>query len=140
MCPVLPETSKLRHNLPVPAFSNFPELSRKPALKTRTITIDPTLRDPMENGVEATSVRYTRRRRQFDVSIDMLTQDDYDELEDFVQTKAVFGSNVFLFPDNRNPRSPRMLQVKFSTLPAYTEVDNREDGVRQNCTFQLRER
>lgn len=117
----------------------FPELSRKPALKTRGSTLDPTLRDSMENGAEATGIRWTKRRRQWTVTIEALTPDDYDALEDFVVNQAMFGANIFSFPDVRNPKSPQSYLVRFSTIPDYTDTGSVEGEFRQNCTFVLRE-
>jgi len=136
VCPDLPETRNLSHNHPA---MDFPTLSRKPALKTRESTIDPTLRDSLENGMETSRARFTRRRRQFDVSIEHLTPADKTTLEDFVETDAVFGALSFNFPDNRDPANPVSLNVRFSTIPSYVEAGNEEGVFRQNCTFQIRE-
>jgi hypothetical protein len=121
---------------------NFPELSRRPALKTRQTTVDPTLRDPMTNGAEATNAQFTRARRQWDVSIDFLTPADVQQLEDFVNARtdgAFFGTNPFYFTDNRDLSNPRQLNVRFATLPAYNDAGDVEGEKRQNCTFTIRE-
>lgn len=117
----------------------FPELSRKPALKTHGVTIDPTLRDSYENGMESTRARYTRRRRQWDVSIDMITPQDYATLDSFVENLAVYGANFFGFPDDRDPTNPQVYRVRFATIPAYVDAGNIEGQFRQNVTFTLRE-
>lgn len=132
----LPESGNLRDNLGV---LYFPELSRKPALKTRRAHLDPTLRDSFENGAEATRPQNKSRRRQWDVSIDALTPDDVDKLDFFLEKEAVYGSNGFIFPDNRDPRNPRQYRVRFSVLPAMTDAGNVKGEFRQNCTFQIRE-
>ena len=97
----------------------------------------------MENGAEASRLRSTRGRRQWQVTITALTQEDVAILETFVRDTsgkgAAYGTNVFLFRDERDPANPVELHVRFSTLPDYTDVDNTGDGVRQDCTFTLRE-
>jgi len=118
---------------------NFPRLSRKPALKTRGTTLDPTLRDSMENGMESTRARFTRPRRQWEVSIDALTPADARKLQTFVELEAVFGANPFLFRDNRDPRHPEQLTVRFSTLPAFVDAGSIASEFRQNVTFTIRE-
>lgn len=117
----------------------FPELSRQPALKTHGTTLDPTLRDSYDNGMESTRARFTRARRQWDVSIDFLTPEDVIVLQAFVDNKAVYGANLFLFPDNRDPENPIAYRVRFSTLPSYSDTGNVGGDFRQNCTFQIRE-
>ena len=137
--PGLPETGQRWHN---PAVVTFPEISRRPAIKTRTGTSDPTLRDQMQNGAEATGLQFGRGRRTWDVTIENLTADDQTALETFYRDTSAKGSaygvNPFLFVDNRDPRNPVSLHVKFAQLPSFTDVAVSE-GIGQNCTFQLRE-
>jgi hypothetical protein len=116
---------------------NFPELSRKPALKTKTTTLDPTLRDSYENGMESTRARYTRQRRQWDVQIEALTPDDKTALDNFVRLQAVYGAVRFFFPNPLDKDD--VWTVRFSTLPSYQDAGNIEGGFRTNCSFQLRE-
>jgi hypothetical protein len=117
----------------------FPTLSRKPALKTRGQTLDPTLRDSYENGMEATRARWTRRRRQWDISIDLLTPDDMSALENFVEA-VQYGALNFLFADPRFPTEQHTTyNVRFSTLPSYSDAGSVEGEFRQNCTFSIRE-
>jgi hypothetical protein len=118
---------------------NFPELSRAPALRTKTSTIDPTLRDPMENGMETTRAKFTRRRRKWSVTIDFLTNDDWTRLETFVQQDAVYGAQIFIFPDNRDPRNPQSLCVRFDPVPTYTDAGFVGTEFRQNAAFGLSE-
>lgn len=132
----MPETGNPSDNL---AVLEFPQLSRKPALKTRRAMIDPTLRDSLENGMEATRPRFRRPRRQWSVSIDLLTPADCAALDDFVTKQALYGSVEFLFADERDPHNPKQLIVRFSLLPAYNDAGNVEGEFRQNCTFELRE-
>ena len=127
------------HNLAVSPPPLFVQLSRKPALKQRRSTLDPTLRDNMENGMESTRARYTRQRRQFAVSIDALTPADVDALDGFVDYVVVFGALPFLFHDERDPLTPVWRTVRFSTLPAYADAGSVNGEFRQNCTFELRE-
>lgn len=122
----------------MPTYPAFPTLSRKPALRTKTTTFDPTLRDTMENGMETTRARYTRRRRKWSVTIDFITNLDWLTLEAFVQNTAVYGANIFTFVDDR-PASPETVNVRFETIPSYTDAGYVETGFRQNCTFELGE-
>ena len=133
----MPDPANLPYNLTVPL--NFPDLSRQPALKQRRTTLDPTLRDTYENGMESTRARYTRPRRQWDVAIDALTPADVAILDTFVNTEAVFGAQIFTFPDLRDPANPAAYTVRFSTLPAYADAGSLDGEFRQNCTFQIRE-
>lgn len=117
----------------------FPQLSRAMSLKTKETTLDPTLRDSYENGMVSTRARYLRRRRHFNVSLDLLTLEDKATLDNFVQNQAVFGANIFLFADPRDPHNPQNYRVRFSTLPAYNDAGYTDGEYRQNCTFVLEE-
>jgi hypothetical protein len=117
----------------------FPTLTRKPALRTKTTTLDPTLRDPMENGMSSSRARYTRRRRKWSVTIDMLTLADQTALEDFVVNTAVFGAVLFTFLDTRNTASPETLTVRFEVLPSYTDCGFVSGEFRQNASFEIGE-
>ena len=121
------------------AYPTFPELTRKPALKTRGTRIDTTLRDPMSNGAEASRASATRRRRQWEYTIDALTPADYTALEEFVENVAEGGANPFLFQDLRDPTNPQTFTVRFSTIPAYQDAGSLQGEFRQNCTFTIRE-
>ena len=121
------------------AYPSFPELSRAPALKTKTATNDPTLRDTLDNGMEDTRARFTRRRRSWTVTIEFLSNDDWNTLELWVQTVAVYGANIFFFPDNRDPANPQQLMVRLAKLPEYTDAGWAQDQFRQHCTFEIRE-
>lgn len=117
----------------------FPQLSRSIALKTRETTLDPTLRDSYENGMESTRARYTRLRRQWEVSIDFLKPSDVTKLRTFVTKKVMAGALPFTFQDKRDPKNPLYYTVRFSALPSYTDTGNVEGEFRQNTQFQLRE-
>lgn len=124
----------------MPDYPTFPELSRSPALKTKTTSLDPTLRDAMENGMSSSRAKFTRRRRRWTVAIDFLTNDDAAALEDFVTRVAVYGANIFIFPDNRNPSGPdTSLYVRFEVIPVYTDAGWMQEEYRQNCTFEIGE-
>ncbi len=130
----------------MPPPPDFPQLSRFPSLKQKEDTLDPTLRDNYENGMESTRARYLRRRRQYSVSIDFLTNEDKEILDHFVEKIAVYGANIFILHDTkRNPKKPLQLFCRFSTLPSFTDAGwiqgcgYDEGEYRQNCTFQVRE-
>jgi len=120
----------------------FPDLSRRPAIKTRTgLAADPTLRDPMQSGAEATALQFPRARRQWEVTIEHMTWDDVQALDDFVRLTACYGANPFFFPDNRNPKNPLQLAVKFSVCPSYTDSTALDENgaITQTVAFQIRE-
>ncbi len=121
------------------AYPSFPDLSRAPALRTKTSSQDPTLRDTLDNGMESTRAKFTRRRREWAVEIDFLTNDDWRALEQFVQTTVVYGAGIFQFRDRRDADNPVTLTVRFSKIPGYTDAGWSVDEFRQNCTFELRE-
>lgn len=121
------------------AYPSFPRLSRAPSLETVETTIDPTLRDPMENGMETTRARFTRRRRTWTGSRKALTPADKDRLDRFVQNIAVYGANIFLYRDNRDRRNPQTYMVRFSVLPRWSDAGWVEGEYRQNLTFEIRE-
>ncbi len=117
----------------------FPELSRKPALKTKRKTNDPTMRDPMESGAEASRLRFPRGRREWTLTVDALTPADVTALDSFVVDIAGYGSNPFLFTDDRDPTNVQTFTVRFSALPDLTDAGNIEAEFRQNATFTLKE-
>ena len=121
------------------AYPTFPELSRQPALKTKTSSDDPTLRDKLENGMEATRAKFRRRRRTFAFTTEHLTADDLDKLEYFVVNVAVFGANIFFFPNTVDRRNPVNLLVRFAVIPKYDGEKWAVDQIRQDTTFELRE-
>ena len=118
----------------------FPQLTRQPKIgnKESASTLDPTLRDPYENGMESSRARFTRMRREYNVAIDLLTPEDKIELEDFRDLEAVAGANIFTFADNRDPNNPQVLTVRFSKIPDFTEAGWHDGSFRYNCSFQLR--
>lgn len=121
------------------AYPSFPDLSRRPALRTKTSTQDPTLRDTLDNGMESTRAKFTRRRREFAFEFEFLTNDDWRALEQFVQTTVVYGAGIFLFPDNRDAKNPVQLTVRFSKIPTYTDAGWSVGEFRQHCSFEIRE-
>ena len=128
----------MRDNLAV-SYPTFVELSRSPSLKTKGTMVDPTLRDNLDNGMEATRARFTRMRRQWTVTIDFLTAADVTLLTDFVQFQAVYGAAIFLFLDQRDPDNPVWLTVRFASLPTFTDVGWVGSGFSQSVSFELRE-
>lgn len=128
------------------AYPPFPELSRAPSpLEGDETPIDPTLRDPMENGMESTRARFTRVRRTFTVSIRYLTFDDKQLLDDFYQTTVVYGSKAFQYTDTRDEENPRTYLVRFASLPKYAPAgrvqgpDDADAAHRVHVQFQIRE-
>ncbi len=98
----------------------------------------------MDNGMEATRAKFTRRRRQWAVSYDLLTADDKRILDEFQEKTAVYGANIFIFADPyTDPSNPRSLTVRFSKLLSFGDLVWVEDaeggGFRRPCTFELRE-
>ncbi|HEY1502592.1 MAG TPA: hypothetical protein VGF88_23660 [Acidobacteriaceae bacterium] len=133
--------------MPTPSF---PELTRAFALRQTEDPVDPTLRSPMENGMEETRPRFTRNRRTFQVSIDLLSASDKDALDSFYQdcsaAGAAYGGQPFTLLDPRNLDNPQTLTVRFAALPKYSDAgwigaDDKGNaaGYRWNCQFQVRE-
>lgn len=129
-------------------YPSFPELTRAFALKQSEQTVDPTLRDQYENGMESTRARNTRRRRTFSMSIDLMGEADKLALDAFVtdmQNGSAFGALPFMVTDPRFQINPQTYIVRFASLPKYSDVGfigaGRETpaGYRFNCTFQVRE-
>ena len=124
----------------MPTYPQFPRLSRSPALKTKgSYAIDPTLRDPLENGMETSRAKFTRPRRQYTVTFEHMTWADVAKLRYFVEKVAVYGANSFFFTDSRNKRNPVQLLVRFSKLPTEDDEDWVADQFRQKIDFELRE-
>ena len=121
------------------AYPSFPGISRAPALRTKTSSQDPTLRDTLDNGMESTRAKFTRRRREWSVEIEFLTNGDWRVLEQFVQTNVVYGAGIFIFPDDRDAQNPAQLTVRFSKIPTYTDAGWAMDEFRQHCTLDIRE-
>lgn len=120
-------------------YPQFVELSVRPALKTKTTTDDPTLRDDMANGMQTTRAKFTRQRRTWTVTIENLSFNDVARLDDFVRNVAVYGASIFYFPDRRDPRHPLQYAVRFSKMPEYTDVGWIVESNRQNTTFEIKE-
>lgn len=129
-------------------YPPFPELSRAFAVSLPEAPVDPTLRDNMENGIETTRARWTRNRRTFSMSIELLTEDDKAALDRFytnMTTGSAYGALPFNFTDVRHLENPQTYLVRFASLPKYSGpvwIDGdgvNEAGYRWNCTFQARE-
>lgn len=104
------------------------------------------MRDNYENGMEATRARWTRNRKAFSMSIDLLTSDDKFLLDTFFETTTEAGALPFLITDPRNLESPQTYTVRFASLPKYTDAGwigaddlGNEAGFRFNSTFEVRE-
>ena len=125
-------------------YPHFPELSRGWKLSQSESPLDPTIRDTQyENGMEATRVRWTRNRRTFAMSIDLITPADKDVLDSFytdtAATGAAYGALPFLVDDPRNAENPQTYLVRFYTLPKYVDAGWVDGAYRYNVTFQVRE-
>jgi hypothetical protein len=123
-------------------YPSFPELSRAFRVEQSEAPIDPTLRDSFENGMESTRARWTRNRRTFSMSVDLLTEDDKAALDQFYTNMtggSAYGALPFLVTDKRYLESPQTYLVRFAALPKYSGPVWIEDAYRWNCTFQVRE-
>lgn len=87
--------------------------------------------------MEAAQAQWTRLRREFDVTIDLVTAADRAMLRDFVS--QVTGAVEFFFLDEADPTNPEQIVVRFASLPQYQDKDGTEYGKRFTCTFTLRE-
>lgn len=105
--------------------------------------VDPTLRDPYENGMEASRARFTRLRRTFTVSYKYLTFDDKALLDAFYQSTVTFGAGIFVFTDTRDLTNPVSYTVRFAKLPKYAPAgfiqDDDGGNQRVHVQFQIRE-
>ena len=127
-------------------YPSFPELSRAFALRQGEQTLDPTLRDNYENGMEATRARWTRNRRTFSMQLDYLLAEDKQLLDLFFNTTVSAGALPFTINDPRNLDSPQTYTVRFASLPKYTDAGwigqdalGNTPGYRWNCSFEVRE-
>jgi len=103
----------------------------------------------MENGIETTRARTTRRRRTFSMAVDLLTASDKDALDTFMTDMkggSAFGALPFLVTDPRNAENPQTYLVRFASLPKFVDAnwvgaDDQGNAAqyRWNCTFQVRE-
>ncbi len=125
------------------SYPPFPELSRAWKLAQSESPLDPTLRDTQyENGMEATRARWTRNRRTFSMSIDLITPEDKRALDTFytdMKTGAAFGARPFLVADPRDQENPQTYLVRFYSLPKYVDAGWVEGFYRYNVSFQVRE-
>ena len=123
------------------AYPSFPDLTRKFSLKTQERSVDPTLRDPLENGMEQTMLAWKRRRRTFSLSLDLLTLGDKAELDNFVLTQAKYGAAPFYVLDTRDPFAGQQYLVRFAEngLPTYSDAGWVLGEYRQNCSMTVRE-
>jgi hypothetical protein len=144
-CAGLPKIGNWGHH-PAVSLPNFPEISRAISLKNSEDTVDPTLRDPLENGMESTRARFTRRRRTFHINIDLLSEQDKYILDEFLTQTVVYGALPFLFTDPRKLVSPETYTVRFATLIKYSDAGyigadslGTPAGYRYNCQFDIRE-
>ena len=126
----------------VTTYPAFPELSRAFSLRQSEQTVDPTLRDSMENGIETTRARFTRQRRTFSMSVDLITAEDKAAIAGFkrdMKSGAAFGALPFLVTDPRDAENPQTYLVRFATLPKFVDAGWIVDQFRYNCTFEVRE-
>ena len=128
------------------AYPQWPQLTRAFSLKQSEQSVDPTIRDNMENGMETTRARFTRSRRNFNVAIDYLTADDKQAINDFKRITVNYGALPFLLSDPRNLENPETYTVRFASMPKFVDADwIAEDSLgndaqyRYNCTFSVRE-
>jgi hypothetical protein len=79
----------------------FPSLSRQPSMDSSKKVEDDTIRDPMEQGYQATRPRGTRARRTWPFNVRNLVAEDVRALDQFFMssTCAARGGNSFLYPN-----------------------------------------
>jgi hypothetical protein len=134
----------------VTTYPAFPELSRAFSLKQSEDPVDPTIRDSYENGMESARARFTRRRRTFSMTIDLLGEADRLALDAFYTSMvegagAGFGSLAFNVTDPRYIITPQTYLVRFASMPKYMDAGwigadaETPAGFRWNVSFQVRE-
>jgi hypothetical protein len=130
--------------------ANFPELDKKPDINVVQTYTDGTLNNPMESGLEITRQRFTRIRREWQVSYRNVLQADFDALDSFIRTTVSGMAGSFTW---RNPATGEVVTVRFSQLPSVAEggyiVNNKliaqgvdaasATGFSYNFTFKVRE-
>jgi hypothetical protein len=128
------------------SYPLWPQLTRAFSLKQSEQTIDPTLRDNMDNGMETTRARFTRSRRTFNVALDLLTGTDKLTIDNFKNITVNFGALPFLLCDPRNAENPQTYIVRFATMPKFVDAnwiaeDDQGNAAqyRYNCSFSVRE-
>lgn len=131
-------------------MSNFPELDKKPDVNVAQTYNDGTLNSPMESGLEITRQRFSRIRREWQVSYRNVLQNDLDALDTFIRTTVSGMAGSFAW---RNPATGEVVTVRFSQLPSIAEggfITNNKlvqqgvdpvqaQGYSYNFTFKLRE-
>jgi hypothetical protein len=98
---------------------NFPELDKKPDVNLVQSYNDGTISNPMESGLEITRARFTRIRREWQVSYRNVLQSDFDALDKFILNTVLGMAGSFNW---RNPKTGEVVLVRFSQLPSPAEA------------------
>jgi len=97
---------------------NFPELDKAPDVNIVLNYNDGTISNQMETGLEITRQRFTRIRREWQVSYRNVLQSDFDALDSFIRNTVSGMAGSFTW---RHPGTGEEVTVRFSQLPTPAE-------------------
>jgi len=109
----------------------FPTLSRGVSFEnyTNKISVDPTLRNEMENGLVKTRPRFTTTKREFHIGYRYLPAADVTLLKTFEETTVIVGSLTFNWT---NPDDDVVYEVRLMNEIKYEleETDHLKQSAR----------
>lgn len=97
------------------AYPNFPALSHGPEYPLKESRVDQALKSESEKGYVLARPRFTRTRKRFHVTYNVLEQEDKDALESFVET-VKGDTGIFTWT---HPQSGATYNVRFSKTPEF---------------------
>jgi hypothetical protein len=96
----------------------FPVLDKTPDVNIVKNYNDSTISSPMDSGLEITRARFTRIRREWQISYRNALQSDEDALDAFIRTVTIGMAASFQWT---HPVTGETVTVRFSQLP--TPID-----------------
>lgn len=115
-------------------MSAFPTLTAIQAVPMTEETEDATIRSAFEAGYEHTRPRFTRARKTWTIRYEYMSNTDKTTLDAFVTTVRQ-GADSFSWT---NPQDSVVYTVRFSSIPKYELVLNRDGGY-WNLDFQIKQ-
>ena len=98
----------------------IPQLDKTPDVNIVKNYNDNTVSSTMETGLEITRARFSRVRREWQVSYRDILQSDEDALDAFIRSSAILGTaGSFQWT---HPGTGETVTVRFSQLPTPTET------------------
>jgi hypothetical protein len=118
------------------ATLKFPELRTRPAVGIPKKYRDGTLRTKFESGYIATRQTFTKIKRSWSLSYNVMLPADMADFEAFLMTMSVGGANMF---DWKNPIDSVVYTVRFTeNLPQFEDYST-ANGVRYKGTIEIEE-